>query len=60
MKEAKSKGRLVGVQKQALVKAEFKRTTQGRRKSDTNTAVVPEKVLNNLSDNCEGINPAGS
>lgn len=58
MKEAKSK--LVGVQKQALVKAEFKKTTQGRRKSNTNTAVVPEKVLNNLSDNCEGINPAGS
>lgn len=50
----------MGVQKQALVKAEFKKTTQGRRKSNTNTAVVPEKVLNNLSDNCEGINPAGS
>lgn len=40
--------------KQALVKAEFKKTTQGRRKSNTNAAVVPEKVLNNLSDNCEG------
>lgn len=53
-REQRSTGGCSVGQKQALVKAEFKKTTQGRHKSHTNAAVVPEKVLNNLSDNCEG------